>query len=116
MLRDRKLEPGRVVVLRLTGAQDVIGSVGSVDDRSVRLRRPMLVVVAPGNGPGQMMVAFAPFSPVADPEEVTVDVSHIVAVMSPTPDAERAYRSQTSGLTIPHGLVVPGNDGGSPTS
>jgi hypothetical protein len=107
MIRPKEavLEEGKVICFRLITGDEIIGKITRVTRDEVSIKKPCTIM------PGPQGYGLGPATLLGDPEHpVVYQRSAIVAIMKPRADAEHAYTTFETGLSIPpqQGLVMPG--------
>lgn len=78
-------------VLKLTTGEEVIGKIVATDKGALEMKSPMLLVPTQGEN-GQVKVAFMPFAPYADKDQIIGIYPHaITADYVPSADLESHY-------------------------
>jgi hypothetical protein len=78
-------------VLKLTSGEEIIGKIVNTDKGAIEMKSPMLLVPTQTEQ-GQVKVAFMPFAPYGDKEQVIGIYPHaIVADYVPSSDLEQHY-------------------------
>lgn len=78
-------------VLKLTSGEEIIGKIINTDKGAIEMKSPMLLVPTQTEG-GQVKVAFMPFAPYGDKDQVIGIYPHaVVADYTASPDLEQHY-------------------------
>tara|TARA_R110000772_G_scaffold99174_3_gene198898 strand:- start:20566 stop:20916 length:351 start_codon:yes stop_codon:yes gene_type:complete len=91
-------------ILLPTGAQPV--RLNDLNDihrtySQVTIKNVLRIVILPGRDPSAPSVGLAGWAQFAKDDEITVDRSHIIAIMEPIDQFVEQYRQQFSGLVTP---------------
>ena len=89
-----------VKILRLTTGEDVIGKM-TQSQQLVTLTKAFVIIptqTAPGKPVQLMMTPYMPYS--AD-DEVIIDESKVVTMVTPKPEILKSYQQNTSSITAP---------------
>lgn len=105
MLIEKTFEINDVVCVKLANGDELIAKIGSLNEQSVTLVKPLLVLLGQDPRTGQPGVQMAPFWIIsADPaSHYKIQRDHIICMVKPNSDAVKGYTAQTTGLTIPSG-------------
>jgi hypothetical protein len=101
----------KIKLLRTALGEDVIAEVLAMTDDVIRLKNAVRVVVMPQKTAQQgISVGFAPWLEFSEDVDISVDRSHIVAIMTPIKMLTSQYNSMFSGIITPSGssLLLPG--------
>jgi len=98
-----------VKILKLISGEEILADV-SVTSQVVVLRNPVRVIVMPNKlDPKTPQVGFAPWAEFSDDKSFTIDMSHVICIMTPVKEFVNQYNSMFGGLVLPTGnLITPG--------
>lgn len=99
-----------IKLLRTANGEDVIAEIVSDNQYVFKIRNAVRVIVIPQKTQQQgISVGFAPWMEFAEDTEISVDRSHIVAIMNPIKMLLSQYNSMFSGIITPSGsgLLLP---------
>jgi hypothetical protein len=98
-----------VKILRLVTGEELLGEVLDLNN-TIQIKNPVRIVVMPNKiDPKTPNVGFAPWADFSDDKTVTLDKSHIIAIMSPIKEFVNQYNSMFGGLVVPtSNLIMPG--------
>jgi hypothetical protein len=100
-----------VKLLKLITGEEVLAEVSdSIVSDKILIKNAVRVVVMPNKlDPKTPNVGFAPWADFSDDKTVTLDKSHIIAIMSPIKEFVNQYNSMFGGLVVPtSNLILPG--------
>jgi hypothetical protein len=94
-----------IVSIKLTNGDEIIGKCVFVDDKTITVTKPLLMVLGQDPNTGRPGISMAPFWMLgADPtSNYTINHSQIICTLKSNSDASKGYIAQTTGLTIPSG-------------
>jgi hypothetical protein len=98
----------------LTGEEllaEVLPSIPGGNPRDVTVKNPVRIVVIPNQmDPKTPQVGFAPWAEFSDDKTITLDRSHVVAIMTPIKQFVNQYNTMFGGIINPNGpgLILPG--------
>ena len=96
MLKSQPFKVGEVAAIRLVTSDEIIGEVVELDDEHLHIKKPCTLAMGQDGN-----VGLTPAAMLADPEKpVTYYRNQIVAVMTPRPDAEKAYTTFATGIQL----------------
>jgi hypothetical protein len=100
-----------IKLLKLITGEEVLAEVSdSIVSDKILIKNAVRVVVMPNKlDPKTPNVGFAPWADFSDDKTVTLDKSHIIAIMSPIKEFVNQYNSMFGGLVVPtSNLILPG--------
>jgi hypothetical protein len=100
-----------VKILKLITGEEVLAEVSdSIASDKILIKNAVRVVVMPNKlDPKTPNVGFAPWADFSDDKTVTLDKSHIIAIMTPIKEFVNQYNSMFGGLVVPtSNLILPG--------
>lgn len=77
----------------------------------VSIKNPVRIIVMPNRvDPKTPSIGFAPWLEFAEDKTVTLDKSHVVAILTPIKQFDEQYRQMFSPIMVPgqQGLILPG--------
>ena len=86
-----------VKLIRMWSGEDVIADITKEDTDSITITDP--IVAVPSQQPGQ--IAFAPWSPLLQKDELEVTRKYIVYIGDPQPDIIEQYNTMFSKISTP---------------
>ena len=86
-----------VKLIRMWSGEDVIADITKEDTDSITITAP--IVAVPSQQPGQ--IAFAPWSPLLQKDELEVTRKYIVYIGAPQPDIIEQYNTMFSKISTP---------------
>ena len=100
-----------IKVVKLVTGEEVLTELSLGVDTKVIMKNPTRIVVMPNKmDPQQPNVGLAPWAQFSDDKEITIDKSHIIAIMEPLKEFKTQYQAAFSGLAIPQSkLIIPGS-------
>ena len=100
-----KFKKGDVAAFRLVTSDEIIGEVVEVEGDEISIKKPCTLAMGQDGN-----VGLTPAAMLADPEKPVIYFrTQIVAVMTPRPDAETAYKTFATGIqlaTAPASIVT----------
>lgn len=100
-----------VRLFKLVNGDDIIAEQvrGSADQITLKnIVKVVIIPQRPGSQKDGISVGFAPWSEFAEDIEISLDRSHIVAIMTPIKMLVTQYNSMFSGILAPQpGLILP---------
>ena len=98
-----------VKILKLITGEELLAEVLDLNN-TIQIKNPVRIVVMPNKiDPKTPNVGFAPWADFSDDKTVTLDKSHIIAIMSPIKEFVNQYNSMFGGLVVPtSNLIMPG--------
>jgi hypothetical protein len=100
-----------IKILKLITGEELLAEVSdSVISDKILIKNAVRIVVMPNKlDPKTPNVGFAPWADFSDDKTVTLDKSHIIAIMSPIKEFVNQYNSMFGGLVVPtSNLIMPG--------
>ena len=104
--KETVFEVGKIVAIRITTGDEVIGEITNMDKESISLKKPCGLQINQQTGE----VILAPATMLGDPEKpIAYQRTAIVARMTPRSDALESYKSYASDIALvkKDGLVLP---------
>jgi hypothetical protein len=104
----KNTDVGAIVTCKLQNGQEVVGKVSAIDTMNLTLVKPLLLDLTMDQRTGQVSIGMTPgFLLGADWEQaVTINRSHITAMLPAATAIKNNYLTSTTGLTMPgSGLV-----------
>lgn len=98
-----------IQIVKLLTGEELLAEVLHVG-ASVQMKNAVRIVVMPNKiDPKTPNIGFAPFAEFSDDKQVTIDKSHVVAIMTPIKEFVNQYNSMFGGLVVPSSnLILPG--------
>ena len=93
-IKHSEIEIGKLMIIRLSAGEEVIGKVENIDDEFVFLSKPFRPIMT------QQGLGIAPFSILSDNDLVPIDLNHIVSYYPPANEVEVQYLQATSGIDL----------------
>jgi hypothetical protein len=100
-----------IKILKLITGEELLAEVSdNVVSDKILIKNAVRIVVMPNKlDPKTPNVGFAPWADFSDDKTVTLDKSHIIAIMSPIKEFVNQYNSMFGGLVVPtSNLIMPG--------
>ena len=95
-----------VKYIKLLNGEELVAEV-LVDDLKTVLKNPIRLVIVPSKAdPKTPSVGLAPWAEFSDDKEITIDKSHILAVMSPIQEIVNQYNSIFGGIVAPSSKLI----------
>lgn len=94
---------GDVATVHLISGITVLGKLLGSDEYSIRLKKPMSLLVQPNGQQGQLAVSMMPYLSMGvfpALEELSIDYQHIVLTRPAPAQMEKLYVEMTSGIAI----------------
>lgn len=97
-----------VKILKLITGEELLAEVSdSVISDKILIKNAVRIVVMPNKlDPKTPNVGFAPWADFSDDKTVTLDKSHIIAIMSPIKEFVNQYNSMFGGLVVPTSNLI----------
>lgn len=94
-----------VVSIKLANGDEIIGKCTAVDDKTITITRPLLMVLSQDPNTGRPGISMAPFWMLGSEPTAKYTISHnqIICALKSNSEAMKGYISQTTGLTMPGG-------------
>lgn len=90
-----------VKYIKLLNGEELVAEV-LVDDLKTVIKNPIRLVLMPSRSdPKNPSVGLAPWAEFSEDKEITIDKSHILAVMSPIQEIANQYKSIFGGIVAP---------------
>ena len=94
-----------VKLLKLITGEEILAEVIKNYD-TVTIKNVLRIVIIPGRDPSAPTVGLAGWAQFAKDDEITLDKSHIIAIMDPIDQFVEQYRQQFSGLVTPSSQLI----------
>ena len=95
-----------VKYIKLLNGEELVAEV-LVDDLKTVLKNPIRLVIVPSKAdPKTPSVGLAPWAEFSDDKEITIDKSHILAIMSPIQEIINQYNSIFGGIVAPSSKLI----------
>ena len=94
-----------VKLLKLITGEEVLAEVIKNYD-TVTIKNVLRIVIMPSRDPSAPTVGLAGWAQFAKDDEITLDKSHIIAIMDPIDQFVEQYRQQFSGLVTPSSQLI----------
>ena len=94
-----------VKLLKLITGEEILAEVIKNYD-TVTIKNVLRIVIMPGRDPSAPTVGLAGWAQFAKDDEITLDKSHIIAIMDPIDQFVEQYRQQFSGLVTPSSQLI----------
>lgn len=95
-----------VKYIKLLNGEELVAEV-LVNDLKTVLKNPIRLVIVPSKAdPKTPSVGLAPWAEFSDDKEITIDKSHILAVMSPIQEIINQYNSIFGGIVAPSSKLI----------
>ena len=104
--KERVFEIGKVVAIRISTSDEIIGEITDMDKESITIKKPCGLQMNQQTGE----VILAPATMLGDPEKpIAYQRTAIVARMTPRKDAVESYKEYASDIALvkKDGLVLP---------
>ena len=104
MLKEVKFEKDKIIAIRISTGDEIIGQIREFDSSSVTLNRPCSLAMQESG------IGLVPATMMGDPEApVTYERSAIIATMTPNKQFLAVYENHISPVIVPskQGLVIP---------
>lgn len=103
MLIEKPVSTNDVACLKLSNGDEMIARVAEINEQSVVVSKPMLMVLTQDPRSGQPGVNMLPFWMVGGDRDTKYPVArhHVVCMIKANPDAAKGYLAQTTGLAMP---------------
>lgn len=100
-----------IKLVKLVTGEEVLTDLVIVNDDTIIMKNATRIVVMPNKvDPQQPNVGLAPWAQFSDDKEITIDRSHVIAIMEPIKEFKTQYQAAFSGLAIPQSkLIIPGS-------
>lgn len=100
-----------IKLVKLVTGEEVLTDLVIVNDNTIIMKNATRIVVMPNKvDPQQPNVGLAPWAQFSDDKEITIDRSHVIAIMEPIKEFKTQYQAAFSGLAIPQSkLIIPGS-------
>jgi hypothetical protein len=110
MLLEKTLVVNDVACIKIANGDEIIGKITEINEKTVTISKPLLMVLSQDPRTGQPGVQMAPFWMLGGDKDSKYPISrdHVVCMVRANPDAVKGYTAMTTGLTIPgsSGLVT----------
>ena len=99
-----------IKVLKLVTGEEVLTELLENGDK-LTMRNATRIVVMPNKiDPQQPNVGLAPWAQFSDDKDISIDRSHVIAIMEPIKEFKTQYQAAFSGLALPQSkLIIPGS-------
>ena len=99
-----------IKIVKLVTGEEVLTDLVEAGDK-LTLRNATRIVVMPNKmDPQQPNVGLAPWAQFSDDKDISIDRSHVIAIMEPIKEFKTQYQAAFSGLSIPQSkLIIPGS-------
>ena len=98
-------------LVRLFTGEDLLGDVLEINDKKIKIKDPVRVVVVPSKDETAPGVALAPFSHWTKDKEIEIYVHVVMAVMNPITEFVNQYNAVFGGLVMAENkLILPGQE------
>ena len=94
-----------VKLLKLITGEEILAEVIKNYD-TVTIKNVLRIVIMPSRDPSAPTVGLAGWAQFAKDDEITLDKSHIIAIMDPIDQFVEQYRQQFSGLVTPSSQLI----------
>ena len=95
-----------VKYIKLLNGEELVAEV-LVNDLKTVLKNPIRLVIVPSKAdPKTPSVGLAPWAEFSDDKEITIDKSHILAIMSPIQEIINQYNSIFGGIVAPSSKLI----------
>lgn len=95
-----------VKYIKLLNGEELVAEV-LVDDLKTVLKNPIRLVIVPSKAdPKTPSVGLAPWAEFSDDKEITIDKSHILAIMDPIQEIVNQYNSIFGGIVAPSSKLI----------
>lgn len=103
------MSTSNIRLLKLINGDDLLVDVEKNGENFVKFKNALRVVVIPPRGPGQQpSVGLAPWTEFAEEKEMTLDLAHVLVMLTPIPEFVAQYHKIFSPIILPDkGLFVP---------
>lgn len=97
-----------VKYIKLLTGEEIIAEV-TKEDLKTTIKNPIRLVIMPSKAdPKTPSVGLAPWLEFSEDKEITIDKSHILAIMNPITEIVNQYNSIFGGIVTPRpGLILP---------
>jgi hypothetical protein len=98
-------------LVRLFTGEDILGDVLEINDKKIKIKDPVRVVVVPSKDETSPGVALAPFSHWTKDKEIELYIHVVMAVMNPITEFANQYNAVFGGLVMAENkLILPGQE------
>ena len=94
-----------VKILKLITGEEILAEVIKNYD-TVTIKNVLRIVIMPSRDPSAPTVGLAGWAQFSKDDEITIDKSHIIAIMDPIDQFVEQYRQQFSGLVTPSSQLI----------
>lgn len=95
-----------VKLVKLLTGEDLLADI-VMTDRTVIVKNPVRVIVMPNKlDPKTPQIGLAPWAEFSDDKSITLDRSHVVAIMTPVKEFINQYNSMFGGIVLPTGNLI----------
>ena len=94
-----------VKLLKLITGEEILAEVIKNYD-TVTIKNVLRIVIMPSRDPSAPTVGLPGWAQFAKDDEITLDKSHIIAIMDPIDQFVEQYRQQFSGLVTPSSQLI----------
>ena len=103
MLIEKPLNTGDIISIKLGNGDEIIAKLVEQDRDSVKVTKPLLMLVSQDPATGRPGISMAPFWMLGADAASKFDIArtHILCMIKSNEEATKGYLAQTTGLTIP---------------
>jgi hypothetical protein len=98
-----------IKLIRLFTGEDVLADLVETNDKFIRVKNPVRVVVVPSKDETQPGIALAPFTHWSKDKEIDIYIHVVMCVMEPITEFKNQYNAVFGGLVMTDNkLIIPG--------
>lgn len=96
-------------LIRLFTGEDIMGDVLELNDKFVKVKEPVRVVVVPSKDETRPGIGLAPFTHWSTDKEVEIYIHCVMTIMEPITDFKNQYNSVFGGIVMTDNkIILPG--------
>jgi len=98
-----------VKIIKLVNGDELLAEVTTTTD-ILKIKNPVRIIVMPNKiDPKTPNIGFAPWADFSEDKSFTLDMSHVLCIMTPIKEFINQYNSMFGGLVLPTGnFITPG--------